>query len=165
MTLLTDHLDHADRAIAAARGTHIGMLPQTSIGGEEIVRAIEAQVLALPQLEVVTYHVLHGDVYSRTICLPAGGALTSALIRIPTTLTISGDCSVLIGDASEVRITGYRVFAAAANRIQAYIAHADTWMTMSFKTNAKSITEAEEEFTHEADRLFSRRGINEVIIT
>lgn len=165
MTLLTDHIDKAEQAIAKAQGVHISTLPQTSIAGEEVVRAIESKVLELPQWDVTTYHVLHDGVYSRTICLPKGGVLTSALIRIPTTLTISGDCSVLIGDMQERRITGYQVFAAAAGRIQAYIAHEDTWMTMSFKTNAKSITEAEEEFTHEADRLFSRHGVNEVIIT
>lgn len=167
MTMLTNHIDIADQAITKAGGT----LPATTAKGIEIVRAIEQRVLAVPQLDIVTHHVLHAGVYSRTICIPKAPAdteknvLTSALIKVPTTITVCGKCSVLIGDAEEVLIEGYRVLAAAAGRIQAYIAHEDTWITMSFKTNARTVGEAEAEFTDEADRLMSRRGRNEIVIT
>lgn len=161
MTLLTDHLDLADQAIAKAGG----VLPATTARGAEVVRAIERRVLNVAQVEVTTYHVIHAGVYSRTICMPKGTVLTSALIKVPTTLTIAGECSVLIGDGEEARIKGYHVLAAAAGRIQAYIAHEDTWITMSFKTSARTVAEAEAEFTDEADRLLSRQGRNETIIT
>jgi hypothetical protein len=36
---------------------------------------------------------------------------------------------------------------------------------MSFKTNARTVEEAEAEFTDEADRLFSRKGENVTVIT
>lgn len=168
MTMLTDHLDIAEQAITKAR---VSTLPATTARGVEAVRAIEQRVLELPQLDITTYHVLHAGVYSRTICIPKApgegqkNVLTSALIKVPTTLTIAGKCSVLIGDAEEVLVEGYRVVAAAAGRIQAYIAHEDTWITMSFKTDAKSIEEAEAEFTDEAERLMSRHGRNEIVIT
>lgn len=141
------------------------LLPPTTPKGMALVTAVEDVVLAEPQREITTYHVLHAGVYSRTICVPAGVVLTGAVIKVPTTLTVSGRASVLIGDGQEMIVDGYHVFAAAAGRKQAFIAHTDTWLTMSFKTDARTVEEAENEFTDEADRLFSRRWPNEVVIT
>lgn len=140
-------------------------LPPTSTRALDLVRCIEDEVLKVPQVEIPTHHVLHAGIYSRTICIPAGVVLTGALIKIPTTLVINGCASVLIGDGEEVLVQGYKVLAASAGRKVAYIAHADTYVTMYFKTDAKSVEEAEAEFTDEADRLLSRNGANEVVIT
>lgn len=140
-------------------------LPPTTPRALEVVREIEERVLSAPQLDVETWHVLHAGVYSRTICIKAGCVLTGALTKIPTTLTISGDCSILIGDGEEIIVEGYHVLAAAAGRKQAFIAHEDTHVTMSFKTEARTIEQAEAEFTDEADRLMSRAGVNHVVIT
>ncbi len=57
------------------------------------------------------------------------------------------------------------MFAASAGRKQAYIAHKDTFLTMSFKTNAKTVEEAEAEFTDDHERLMSRNGVNKIVIT
>lgn len=164
-TLLTGPVDQMPAVVKQAT------VPATTARGVETVRAIEQRVLELPQLDIATYHVLHAGVYSRTICIPKApgegekNILTTVPIKIPTTLTVCGKCSVLIGDAEEVLVEGYHVLAAAAGRIQAYIAHEDTWITMSFKTNARTVEEAEAEFTDEHERLMSRRGVNHVIIT
>jgi hypothetical protein len=142
-----------------------GVVPATSPAGLDLVNQIEKRVLETPQLKLITRHVIHAGVYSRTICVLKGTVMTSALIKVPTTVTICGDASMLVGDAREVRVKGYEVVAASAGRKVAYIAHEDTYITMSFKTNARSVHEAEAEFTDEHERLMSRRGVNEVVIT
>lgn len=128
------------------------------------VRELEAVVSQAPQVGIKTFHVLHAGVYSRTICIPKGVVLTSALIKIPTTLTVCGKASVFIGD-EEVLIEGYQVLAASAGRKQAYIAHEDTYVTMAFCTDARTVEACEEQFTDEAAMLMSRFGDNEINIT
>lgn len=140
-------------------------LPQSTARGIEFVSRVEEIALSVPQVEITTYHVIHAGIYSRTICIPKGVVLTGALIKVPTTLVINGRAWLLVGDAKEVLFCGYRVFAAAAGRKVGYIAEEDTWVTMSFKTNTKTVEEAENEFSDEADRLFSRRWKNETVIT
>ena len=119
------------------------------------VRALEDVTSRMEQAEITTHHVLHGGVYSRTICIPKGVALTGVLIDIPTTVTISGDVDIWLGEDS-MRVTGYQVLPARGKRKQAFLAHEDTYLTMAFATQAKSIEDAEVEFTHEASLLMSR---------
>lgn len=137
-------------AVAAGR-----ILPMTA---EAIarVRRLEAALLELPQVPIATDHVLHGGMYARTIMIPAGVVLTGALIRVPTVLILAGDATVDTGEDA-VRLTGYHVLAASAHRRQAFLAHADTWLTMVFATRAATVAEAEAEFTDEAHLLLSRQ--------
>lgn len=130
------------------------------------VKALETAMRAMPQSPIETNHILHGGQYSRTVMIPAGMVITGALIKIPTILTVCGDCSVYIGD-DVARITGYNVLATSAGRKQAFIAHQDTYLTMTFATNAKTIEQAEDEFTDEAELLLSRSdvGENTILIT
>ena len=117
------------------------------------------------QIDLYTYHTLHGGMYARTIHLDAGSVIAGALIKVPTTLIINGDCTVYIGDDA-VRIAGYEVIACSANRKQAFVIHASTMMTMMFRTDARTVEEAESEFTDEADQLLSRSesAMNNIII-
>jgi hypothetical protein len=142
-----------------------GSLPPSTPACLAVIDRITERIKAAPQTPIATYHVLHAGVYSRTICIPAEVGLTSALIKIPTTLVICGHASVMFGDGEEAVVCGYQVLAASAGRRQAYIAHAPTHITMSFRTQAKSVEEAEREFTDEADLLMSRSGENTVLIT
>tara|TARA_R110000796_G_scaffold6495_7_gene23001 strand:+ start:1045 stop:1506 length:462 start_codon:yes stop_codon:yes gene_type:complete len=130
------------------------------------VYAIEAITKTLDQEVIETSHVLHGGIYSRTIKLKSGVVITGAVIKVPTMLTIQGDVSFFAND-KEIRVTGYAVIPASKHRKQAFIAHADTWLTMSFKSGAISVTEAENEFTDDADLLISRHAssINHTNIT
>jgi hypothetical protein len=123
----------------------------------ECVRQFEALALTCEQVPIETQHVLHGGVYTRTIKIPAGVLITGALIRVPTTLTISGDCVALIG-MHEHRITGYAVLPASANRKQVFSALTETMLSMAFRTDAVTVEQAEEEFTEEAERLISRKN-------
>lgn len=163
--LMAEVQDANARHLPAEHVVQQGIVPPTTHRAEKLVRQLEERVLAVPQVPIATHHVIHAGVYSRTIMMPKDTVLTSALIKIPTTLVICGDCSVLVGNTDEVRVTGYRVLAASAGRKQAYIAHEDTFITMSFKTKARTVEEAEAEFTDEHERLMSRHGINDILIT
>lgn len=144
----------------------ISTLPAMTAAAVDKARQLETALWNAPHSPLKTHHVLHGGVYSRTIWLPEGAVITGALIKVPTTLTIDGDVLVFIGDDT-IRLQGYNVIPASAGRKQAFIAHADTHMTMSFATGARTVQEAEEEFTDEAHLLLSRRQPEQdvVIIT
>lgn len=125
----------------------------------ERVEQLEKKTLAEQrQFHLETDHVLFYGMYSRTVLIPAGVYITGALIKIPTILVVSGECDIVIDDKMS-RVTGYAVFPAEAGRKQVIAAIKDTHVTMTFPTAAKSIEEAEEEFTDEASRLASRREV------
>tara|TARA_R110000868_G_scaffold411755_1_gene708905 strand:- start:23253 stop:23690 length:438 start_codon:yes stop_codon:yes gene_type:complete len=128
------------------------------------VRAFEGLLMAIPQTPIVTYHLKHAGIYARTITIPKDVVLTGAMIKVPTILVISGDVTVSTG-AEVVRVIGTHVIPADAKRKQAFMAHADTTITMLFKTDEVDICRIEEYFTDEAELLFSRKGENVVKIT
>jgi hypothetical protein len=130
----------------------------------DAVRDLERLNLQFNQTPIATQHLIHAGMYARTIMIPAGVLLTGALIKRATTLVLSGDASFLTEDGP-TRIAGYCVIPASAHRKQAFLAHADTHLTMLFPTTARTVWDAEDEFTDEADLLMSRHGENEVVIT
>lgn len=139
-------------------------LPAMAPDAVDKVRELENQLLQAPQVDIETRHVLHGGMYARTIRIPAGVMLTGALIKLPTVLVLSGRATVYIGDGT-IELEGHHVIPASAGRKQAFLAHADTDLTMLFPTRATTIEEAEAEFTDEADRLMSRFCGNDICIT
>ena len=131
-------------------------LPPMSADSVAIVREFEDAVLQLPQVKINTEHALHAGMYARTIMIPAGTVITGVQIKIPTILIVSGD-ALFYGDDGTTQFTGYHVTLGAVGRKQAIYALADTYLTMMFPTAAKTVAEAEEEFTDEPERLGSRR--------
>jgi hypothetical protein len=130
----------------------------------DTVRQLEDIALTLPQVSIDTQHAFHAGMYARTIMIPATVLLTGALIKIATLLIVSGDALVYMDGKAE-ELHGYNVFSASANRKQAFMALTDTYLTMVFPTEAKTVEEAEAQFTDEADKLMSRIGNNEITIT
>jgi hypothetical protein len=132
----------------------------------EKVRGLEKHLLNFPQVEIPTEHVIHAGLYARTIRIPAGVAATGVLIKTATVLIISGDCTLYVGGGNR-RLQGYHVVPAGAGRKQACLAHADTFVTMLFPTDATTVADAEEQFTDETDFLQSRQrdGLNTIHIT
>jgi hypothetical protein len=128
--------------------------------------ALEQYVGTLERVEIETCHVLHAGMYHRTIKVPAGVIAAGALIKIPTVLTIYGNGIVYAGDEA-IPVEGFHVVAADAMQKRAYLATSPSLVTMSFATQAKTVEEAEDEFTDEADRLSSRRrgGADPTLIT
>ena len=157
--------------LVAAESRIHAMTPQAI----DKVRELEGITRDLPQVEIATEHVLHGGMYARTICIPAGVVLTGVFIRVPTLLVFDGNATVNAGDGNATvnagddatTLVGYHVLAASAHRRQAFLAHADTRLTMVFATQAKTVAEAEDEFTDEAHLLFSRKpgAVNRINIT
>jgi len=126
------------------------------------VRRLEGALAQLPQVEIRTAHLFHAGVYARTIRIPAGVTLTGALIKVSTVLIFSGHATVFIGGEA-VELHGYHVIAASAGRKQAFVAHADTDLTMLFPSAAQSVAEAEAEFTDEVELLLSHQQEAETI--
>lgn len=141
-------------------------LPSMNQEAIDKVRFLESLSLEIPQIDIPTLHVFHGGMYARTIMIPAGIMLTGALIKIATMLIIQGDVIVYIGDKN-IEFHGYNVLPASADRKQAFLAQSDTYLTMIFPSNAKTIEIAEEEFTDESNLLISRKNSlnNRIIIT
>lgn len=132
-------------------------LPPMSAAAVADVRGFEAAILQMPQVDIATEHAFHAGMYARTIMIPAGVVLTGAEIKIPTILIICGDV-LAYGDGGPERISGYHVALGQAGRKQAFMALADTWLTMLFPTAATDADAAEREFTDEHEMLFSRKG-------
>jgi hypothetical protein len=131
-------------------------IPPMSAESVDKVRLLESHDLYMPQVDIKTIHTLHAGTYARTIMIPAGVRLVGALIKIPTTLIVCGECFVYIGDAV-AELKGHNVIPAHAGRKQVFFTVTDTWLTMMFATNAKTVEEAEEQFTDEFQLLGSRR--------
>lgn len=130
-------------------------LPAMSTNDVDVARFIEKKIMPFGFKDIVTYHTLHGGVYTRTVVLNAGDVITGALIKIKTTLIITGNIDIYIGN-KVVNVDGFSSIVAEANRKQVMYARDKTSVTMLFKTKAKTIEEAEDEFTDESDMLLSR---------
>lgn len=123
----------------------------------EIVRAVEKFSLEnVRQVEIDTEHLFHAGLYGRTITLPAGICLTNAFIKIPTVLIVQGSILIL-GNNGWDRLDGYNVIPCSAGRKQVAWAITDCQATMLFATAAKTVEEAEVEFTDDYELLFSRK--------
>ena len=119
------------------------------------VTLLAEEARKIPQVKIDISHSLHAGVYARTAKVPGGVMITGVLIKIPTLLIVVGDCLVYIGERA-YPLVGHHVLEAEAHRKQVFVANKDTSITMMFSTKAKTINEAEEEFTDEFDKLQSR---------
>lgn len=94
--------------------------------------------------------------YARTIRMPAGTAAVGTLIRVPTLLIVSGTCAL----TREIASTNFRAITswrARSTGKQMAWALEDTEITMIFATQAKTVDEAEREFTVEFEQLQNRK--------
>ena len=122
------------------------------------VRQLESYLLALPQIDLATTHVVHGGMCARTILIPAGTVLTGAQTNLDNICIICGDITVTT-DAGPRRLTGYHVLPANAGAKRVGVAHADTWWTTIHCTDLTDITDIENEMTDEGAALGSRLPI------
>lgn len=120
----------------------------------------------LPQIPFVTEHLLHGGMYTRTVMLPAEALCTAVLIVPPTVLITMGDVEVWSND-EVTRVIGYTVTPGSAGRKIAFITHSITGMSMIFPCTAKTVEEAEEQFTTERESLvpLSQSDRHRILIT
>ena len=119
------------------------------------VRQVEHLAKRYPQLKIPVQHYLHGGMYVRTVTLPAGVMITGAHIIVETNLVVNGHAMVHDGN-QWIECLGYKVIPAAAHRKQIFVAITDVNLTMFFPTDAKTVKDAEEQFTSEAHLLQNR---------
>jgi hypothetical protein len=140
-------------------------LPSTTPELLAQIGEFENAVLGNGAVEVPTQHVIHAGMYARTIVMPAGVVLTGALMKRATLVIVTGKAAVLAGDVW-VELDGYNVMPASAGRKQVFVSRSQAVITMVFPTAAKTVEEAEAEFTDDCARLLSRRqDANTVLIT
>lgn len=124
--------------------------------------AVQDKLLALPQVEIQTDHILHGGMYTRTIRIGPEVVLMGALVKIPTMLIVSGKTAVFTGEGW-IELEGYHVIPARAGRKQIFVAREETCITMIFRTDAQSVEQAEKEFTSECESLMSRKNDTDTV--
>lgn len=117
------------------------------------------------QIGLKTQHFFHGGIYRRTVFLPDGVEMIGVLIKIPTTIIVIGN--VFMKTEEGWRQLVNEVLTGSACRKQHFIASADTELSMLFPSQAKTVDEAEREFTDNFNDLLSRRidAGEETIIT
>ena len=114
-----------------------------------------------PPVEIRTEHHIHAGMYSRTIYVPAGTAVVGTRIKCATQLIAAGHFQITDGGSTK-EFDGFHVFDGNEGRRAAVVALSDCAFTMVFPSSAKTVEEAEEEFTDEPDRLLTR---NENLLT
>lgn len=145
--------------------TAFSALPATAPDVLEKIIAAQGKCLEREQIAIKTDHVIHAGMYARTITMPPDVALIGTLIKIPTIVITVGSAKVLIGE-EWADIDGYQVLPARAGRKQIFVSRGPFVITMIFPTSAKTVEEAESEFTDETDLLLSRKqDLNTVTIT
>jgi len=141
-------------------------LPPTPPEVIEKITDAQNKCLEHEQLLIKTDHVIHAGMYIRTITMPPGTALIGTLIKRPTAVITVGSARVLVGE-DWADVDGYQVLPASAHRKQIFVSRGPFIITMAFPTSAKTVEEAEAEFTDEIDDLLSRKqeAMNTVTIT
>lgn len=134
------------------------MLPAIFQGmpSPEQVRALEAQILELPQVDLQTEQLIHGGVSVRTVFIPAGAVVTGALTNLDNICIVCGDITATT-DEGPIRLTGFNVIPAGKGFKRAVVAHEDTFWTTVHRTDKATQQEVEDEMTDEAAMLQTRR--------
>lgn len=137
-------------------------IPSVFIGmpDPERVAELEDVLLALPQIDLGTTHLIHAGMYARTILIPAGTVLTGALTEADNICVMHGDITVTTDDGPQ-RLVGFHVLPANAGSKRAGMAHADTYWTTLFRTDETEVSKIENSVTREADRLQTRRALTD----
>lgn len=111
--------------------------------------------LATP-CEFPTESFFHAGCYARVCYVQPGAVLCGAVIKVPTIVVVCGHCHILTG--GHVReVDGFAILRGAAGRASIFRAVTGTTITMIYASSAKTVDEAEQEFTDEYQQLLTRR--------
>ena len=148
----------------SALATTGNALPPTPPETIEKIARLEVELRKLPAAQIQTEHVIHAGMYARTVRLPADMVVTNTIIKIPTLLIVHGRCALFAGKQWH-EIKDYQVIPGSAGRKQVVVTIEPTAFTMVFATKARTVAEAEAEFTDQADDLISRaQGDNDLVL-
>ena len=137
-------------------------IPATTQESIEKVIAVEDRIRQCEQINIRTEHIFHAGLYIRTVRLGQHIMFASALIKVPTLVVVNGRCDLFIGD-QWIQLDGYNVVPASAGRKAIYLTRSMVEITMIFPSNAKTVEEAEAQFTDEADHLLSRSQDDDIV--
>lgn len=167
----SDSTNQAPEPLRVTSGTEIsqpiwrGVLPATAREMIDALEELEATLAGQETAELPTEHVLHAGMYVRTVAMQPGQVIFGCTVKRPTLVIVAGTAEMLVGEQL-VTLEGYNVIPASAGRKQVFHAISTVLISMAFPTSAKTVEEAEREFTDDADRLLSRRqNANRVVIT
>lgn len=132
------------------------VITSTSEEAIEKIEKLEKGLSPFPQSAILTSHMIHGGMYCRTCFIPANSMFTSVMIKKATFLIICGHIISYINDEAK-EIEGYTILAGSEKRQAAFLTLGDTYMSMVFPTNVKTVEEAEKEFTDNTDALNSNK--------
>lgn len=90
--------------------------------------------------------------------------IIGTLIKIPTMIFVSGDV-VIYAEEGPIEISGAGVIPASAGTKRAILTRTDATLTMTFPTDARTVAEAEAQFTDDLDDLMSHQNENIIIVT
>lgn len=121
----------------------------------EQIERLEASVLELPQVDLVTTHHLAGGVYARSVVIPSGVVATGAVHKKDHICVVQGDVSV-VSDGVVRRLTGHHVLVSRAGTKRACYAHGDTVWTALCHTEEKDIEAIEADLVEQPERLQTR---------
>lgn len=138
-------------------------IPPLDEASKLVVEQAQNALQALPQADIATHHVIHGGMYTRTVRIPAGITIVGATIGKATVLVVSGQCAIYVGDDRAVIVDGYEVIPGSAGRKALIHAYQDTYLTMVLPTHARTVPDAEADFTHEYEQLAASENDIEII--
>lgn len=122
---------------------------------EHSIDVVEQYLLSTPQVDVDTRHALAGEVYARTIHVPAGVVMVGARHLHDHINIFVGDVSFRT-DQGMKRLTGFNVLPTKGGMKRVGYFHTPTsWTTVSH-TKLTDLAEIEEEMTDEAHKLQTR---------
>lgn len=122
------------------------------------VNRLQDELLKQPQVQLPVSHLIHGQMYARTIFIPANTIVIGVLTNLDNICILHGDITVTT-DESVMRLVGYNILPASKGYKRVGFAHADTVWTTLIHTNGKSVDEIELEMTDEPHLLQTRQNL------
>lgn len=122
----------------------------------ESIKALEEQVLAMPQIDFQPKHYFGGGIYARELWMPKNSVVTGK-IHIKEHL-----CSIAFGDVTitdefgSVRVKGPCTFVGKPGSKRALFMHEDTLWTAYHTTDKLTVEEAEAEIVTNDYNVFDR---------
>jgi hypothetical protein len=127
-------------------------IPPATTHAIEKVKELTEIVKQLPQVAFITEHLLHAGMYTRTVRLPPRTICTAVLITPATVLITLGDLDVWSNEEL-THVRGYNVIPGGAGRKIAFVTYSEVCMSMLFPCTAKTVDEAQRQFTNEHELL------------
>lgn len=120
------------------------------------IESLGELISGLPQVGIRIEHTLHAGLYVRTAYVPAGVMAVGVELAKDSVLICEGRSRITSGGGVR-EVDGHTVLRGLAGRKSVCVTLTDCIYTTVVRTDAKTVEEAEAAYTHEVERLQSRR--------